>query len=87
MNARIGEQVALTCPDTATFVNWYKDGRELSETEYVRIREDTLRIKNVTLDDQGTYSCKPIGGFGAVQSQNNYTLIIYSESHADFFVS
>lgn len=71
--------MTLTCPVTGTFVNWYKDGRELTETEYIRISEEKLRIKNVTHEDQGFYSCKPIDGFGAGPSENNFTLMVYSK--------
>ena len=44
------------------------------------MQDEKLRIKNVTHDDQGIYSCKPIDGYGASgQSQNNFTVIVYSE--------
>ena len=50
---------------SSTFVEWKLNGREISDTQRIKLQEDyygsfgdfTLRIANVTTSDAGVYTC------------------------------
>ena len=72
-------------------ITWYKDGKELLPDPEKRVKwmvmgDDLekkwivqLTTKNVTLDDQGTYTCKPIHAEGAsidIKFMNSYNFLL-----------
>lgn len=77
-SARLGRTVKLPCPvegDPPPLIMWTKDGRNIHRgwTRF-RVSQHALRIKEVEMDDAGTYICKATNGFGSVNV--NYTLIV-----------
>uniref|UniRef100_A0A3Q4H9X6 Fibroblast growth factor receptor-like 1 n=1 Tax=Neolamprologus brichardi TaxID=32507 RepID=A0A3Q4H9X6_NEOBR len=77
-SARLGRTVKLACPvegDPPPLIMWTKDGRNIHRgwTRF-RVSQHALRIKEVEMDDAGTYICKATNGFGSVNV--NYTLIV-----------
>ncbi|KAM4541650.1 fibroblast growth factor receptor-like 1 [Odontesthes bonariensis] len=83
--ARIGSDIKLLCPvegDPPPLIMWTKDGRNI-HSGWIRFRilRMGLKIKEVEVDDTGTYICKAINGFGSVNI--NYTLIVIDDSSAD----
>uniref|UniRef100_A0A3B4H1E4 Fibroblast growth factor receptor-like 1 n=1 Tax=Pundamilia nyererei TaxID=303518 RepID=A0A3B4H1E4_9CICH len=82
-SARLGRTVKLPCPvegDPPPLIMWTKDGRNIHRgwTRF-RVSQHALRIKEVEMDDAGTYICKATNGFGSVNV--NYTLIVIAQSH------
>ncbi|CAI5652898.1 fibroblast growth factor receptor-like 1a isoform X1 [Oreochromis niloticus] len=81
-SARLGRTVKLPCPvegDPPPLIMWTKDGRNIHRgwTRF-RVSQHALRIKEVEMDDAGTYICKATNGFGSVNV--NYTLIVIDDS-------
>ena len=67
---RIGETVKLVCPVSGfpkPMVEWSKNG-EIIDFMWDRHRTGgrSLKIKDVTEDDTGIFTCKGINGFGSV---------------------
>ena len=67
---RIGETVRLVCPVSGfpkPMVEWSKNG-EIIDFMWDRHRTGgrSLKIKDVTEDDTGIFTCKGINGFGSV---------------------
>ncbi|CAD6186687.1 unnamed protein product [Caenorhabditis auriculariae] len=63
-----GRDIELTCEvsDEEAVVNWYKDGKKLVPSDRVQFfavaRKRTIRIKNTTSADSGTYKCETSDG-------------------------
>uniref|UniRef100_A0A3Q0T015 Fibroblast growth factor receptor-like 1 n=1 Tax=Amphilophus citrinellus TaxID=61819 RepID=A0A3Q0T015_AMPCI len=81
-SARLGRTVKLPCPvegDPPPLIMWTKDGRNIhSGWTRFRVSQHALRVKEVEMDDAGTYICKATNGFGSVNI--NYTLIVIDDS-------
>ena len=60
-------------------MQWKKDGRTIHSgwTRFKVSQDGQLRIREVEMDDAGTYLCKATNGFGHVNV--NYTLIVVGE--------
>ena len=64
--------------DPPPLIMWTKDGHNIySGWIRFRILRMGLKIKEVEVDDTGTYICKATNGFGSVNI--NYTLIVIGE--------
>ena len=65
----IGETIKLICPIQGyptPMVEWYKDGDKIDYMwDTYRISRKSLKIKHVTEDDTGIFTCKGINGFGS----------------------
>ena len=77
--ARVKHTKKLLCPveaEPAPIVQWLKDGHDINEMwERHRVLKDgSLRIKDVMMEDAGRYVCRAINGFGSYNV--NYTLIV-----------
>ena len=68
---RIGESVRLVCPVSGypkPMVEWRKNGEKIDFMwDRHRTGGRSLKIKDVTEDDTGIFSCKGINGFGSVE--------------------
>ncbi|KAK6493707.1 fibroblast growth factor receptor-like 1 [Huso huso] len=79
---RIGRTMKLLCPvegDPPPLTMWTKDGRTIhSGWTRFRVLRQGLKIKEVEVEDAGTYICKATNGFGSINI--NYTLIVIDDS-------
>ncbi|KAM9571249.1 fibroblast growth factor receptor-like 1 isoform 1-T1 [Salvelinus alpinus] len=84
-SVHLGSSIKLPCPvegDPPPLIMWTKDGRNIhSGWTRFRILRLGLKIKEVEVEDAGTYICKATNGFGSVSI--NYTLIVIDDSGAD----
>ncbi|XP_041368965.1 fibroblast growth factor receptor-like 1 [Gigantopelta aegis] len=82
--AYVGKNTKLLCPvlaDPLPMMQWRKDGRTIHSgwTRFKVSQDGQLRIKEVEMDDAGTYLCKATNGFGHVNV--NYTLIVVDDKN------
>ncbi|XP_041124486.1 fibroblast growth factor receptor-like 1 isoform X2 [Polyodon spathula] len=74
----------LLCPvegDPPPLTMWTKDGRTIhSGWTRFRVLRQGLKIKEVEVEDAGTYICKATNGFGSINI--NYTLIVIDDSNS-----
>jgi len=67
---RLGDAIRLICPiraDPEPLIEWYRDGERVTEFwDRYRIGSKgfSLTIQRLECDDEGTYVCKAINGFG-----------------------
>uniref|UniRef100_A0A8C7CRN0 Fibroblast growth factor receptor-like 1 n=1 Tax=Oncorhynchus kisutch TaxID=8019 RepID=A0A8C7CRN0_ONCKI len=77
-SVHLGSSIKLPCPvegDPPPLIMWTKDGHNIhSGWTRFRILHLGLKIKEVEVEDAGTYICKATNGFGSVSI--NYTLIV-----------
>lgn len=76
--ANLGRTIRLPCPvegDPAPLVLWVKDGRNVHPgwSRY-KVLKQSLKIKEVELEDAGVYICRVTNGFGSLAL--NFTLIV-----------
>ncbi|XP_073676320.1 fibroblast growth factor receptor-like 1b [Garra rufa] len=76
--AKLGRTVRLPCPvegDPPPLVLWVKDGRNVNQgwSRY-KVLKQSLKIKEVELEDAGVYICRVTNGFGSLAL--NFTLIV-----------
>lgn len=66
---RIGENIKLTCPIVGfptPMVEWYKNGEKIDYMwERHKTSRKSLKIKHISEDDTGVFTCKGINGFGS----------------------
>ncbi|MBN3302329.1 HMCN1 protein, partial [Amia calva] len=79
-SVRVGNLVTLECESNAVpppVINWYKNGRLVTETANVKIQSDgqTLEIKEAEVSDTGQYVCKASNIAGQVDK--NFHLNVY----------
>uniref|UniRef100_A0A8C7D0G2 Fibroblast growth factor receptor-like 1 n=1 Tax=Oncorhynchus kisutch TaxID=8019 RepID=A0A8C7D0G2_ONCKI len=81
-SVHLGSSIKLPCPvegDPPPLIMWTKDGHNIhSGWTRFRILHLGLKIKEVEVEDAGTYICKATNGFGSVSI--NYTLIVIGNS-------
>ncbi|KAI7801784.1 fibroblast growth factor receptor-like 1b [Triplophysa rosa] len=80
--ARLGRTVRLPCPvdgDPPPLVLWVKDGRNVHPgwSRY-KVLKQSLKIKEVELEDAGEYICRVTNGFGSIAL--NFTLIVIDDA-------
>ncbi|XP_051505034.1 fibroblast growth factor receptor-like 1b [Myxocyprinus asiaticus] len=80
--ATLGNTVRLPCPvegDPPPLVLWVKDGRNVNPgwTRY-KVLKQSLKIKEVELEDAGLYICRITNGFGSLAL--NFTLIVIDDA-------
>lgn len=83
--ARLGRTVRLPCPvegDPPPLILWVKDGRNVNQgySRY-RVLKQSLKIKEVEMEDAGVYICRVTNGFGSIAL--NFTLIVIGEKDSD----
>ncbi|ROL47092.1 Fibroblast growth factor receptor-like 1 [Anabarilius grahami] len=74
----MGRTIRLPCPvegDPPPLVLWVKDGRNVNPgwSRY-KVLKQSLKIKEVELEDAGKYICRVTNGFGSLAL--NFTLIV-----------
>ncbi|ESO86594.1 hypothetical protein LOTGIDRAFT_128829, partial [Lottia gigantea] len=84
--AKVGHNTKLLCPveaDPLPLMLWKKNGQNIPNgwTRFKVSKEGQLRIKQVEMDDAGTYECKAINGFGNIKI--NYSLIVVGNANCD----
>ncbi|GIX96800.1 fibroblast growth factor receptor-like 1 [Caerostris extrusa] len=72
----INQTLTLKCPvdalDTKTFIEWSREGESLYMTPgYDISKKGILKIKSVTMNHAGTYTCEGVNGYGFVQVHIN----------------
>ncbi|KAG5263533.1 hypothetical protein AALO_G00265850 [Alosa alosa] len=80
--ARLGRTVRLPCPvegDPPPLILWVKDGRNVNQgySRY-RVLKQSLKIKEVEMEDAGVYICRVTNGFGSIAL--NFTLIVIDDA-------
>ncbi|XP_065129489.1 fibroblast growth factor receptor-like 1b [Paramisgurnus dabryanus] len=80
--AKLGRTVRLPCPvegDPPPLVLWVKDGKNVNPgwSRY-KVLKQSLKIKEVELEDAGEYICRVTNGFGSIAL--NFTLIVIDDS-------
>ncbi|KAK2891035.1 hypothetical protein Q8A67_013678 [Cirrhinus molitorella] len=80
--AKLGRTVRLPCPvegDPPPLVLWVKDGRNVNPgwSRY-KVLKQSLKIKEVELEDAGVYICRVTNGFGSLAL--NFTLIVIDDA-------
>ncbi|XP_018017110.1 fibroblast growth factor receptor-like 1 [Hyalella azteca] len=68
----VGQKHRLTCPirgSPSPIYEWFKDGEDIAYWHRYVDRGNHLKLKEVDLQDEGTYTCKAVNGFG----QENFT--------------
>lgn len=83
--ARLGRTVRLPCPvegDPPPLILWVKDGRNVNQgySRY-RVLKQSLKIKEVEMEDAGVYICRVTNGFGSIAL--NFTLIVIGKRSPD----
>ncbi|KAA0709522.1 Fibroblast growth factor receptor-like 1 [Triplophysa tibetana] len=80
--ARLGRTVRLPCPvegDPPPLVLWVKDGRNVHPGwSRHKVLKQSLKIKEVELEDAGEYICRVTNGFGSIAL--NFTLIVIDDA-------
>ena len=70
---RIGENMKLICPIVGfptPMIEWSKDGDKIDYMwERHRMGRRSLKIKHITEDDTGIFTCKGINGFGSEEAR------------------
>ncbi|XP_056328279.1 fibroblast growth factor receptor-like 1b [Danio aesculapii] len=80
--AKLGRTVRIPCPvegDPPPLVLWVKDGRNVNPgwSRY-KVLKQSLKIKEVELEDAGVYICRVTNGFGSLAL--NFTLIVIDDA-------
>ncbi|XP_050395678.1 fibroblast growth factor receptor-like 1 [Patella vulgata] len=80
--AKVGRNTKLLCPveaDPPPLMQWNKNNHNIPNgwTRFKVSQDGQLRIREIEMDDAGTYVCKAINGFGNIKI--NYTLIVVDE--------
>uniref|UniRef100_A0A8C1LMR2 Fibroblast growth factor receptor like 1b n=1 Tax=Cyprinus carpio TaxID=7962 RepID=A0A8C1LMR2_CYPCA len=80
--AKLGRTIRLPCPvegDPPPLVLWVKDGRNVHPgwSRY-KVLKQSLKIKEVELEDAGVYICRVTNGFGSLAL--NFTLIVIDDA-------
>lgn len=73
----VGDELVLRCKTNGNpeaQITWYRNGAQLFKNERVSFKENQLHLFNVTLQDNGIYSCKVINDAGSVSSNENFAL-------------
>ncbi|GFY42956.1 inactive tyrosine-protein kinase 7 [Trichonephila inaurata madagascariensis] len=73
----IGDDLVLRCKadgNPETHVIWYRNGVRLFRNEKVSFKSNQLHITDLTLEDNGIYSCKAVNDVGSVNSTENFAL-------------
>lgn len=66
-----GKTIKLECPvfsQPQAFISWQKDGSNINQgwMNY-RVAGNNLRIRNVTREDEGCFTCLAVNGFGSAE--------------------
>lgn len=77
--ARVNHTKKLLCPvegDPFPFIEWKKDGESINELwdNHKVMKDGSLRIKDIEVENAGKYVCKATNGFGSISV--NYTLVV-----------
>ncbi|XP_048746017.2 fibroblast growth factor receptor-like 1 isoform X2 [Ostrea edulis] len=80
--ARVNHTKKLLCPvagDPFPFIEWKKDGESINELweKHKVLKDGSLRIKDIEVENAGKYVCKATNGFGSISV--NYTLVVHDE--------
>lgn len=80
--ARVNHTKKLLCPvegDPFPFIEWKKDGESINELwdNHKVMKDGSLRIKDIEVENAGKYVCKATNGFGSISV--NYTLVVVDE--------
>ncbi|GFS45045.1 inactive tyrosine-protein kinase 7 [Nephila pilipes] len=73
----IGDELVLRCKadgNPETQITWYRNGARLFRSEKVSFKSNQLHITDLTLEDNGIYSCKATNDVGSVNSKENFAL-------------
>jgi len=80
---KAGDRLRLLCPvraDPPPIFEWTKDGNVIhGGWERHRVREETLYVRDLELDDTGVYTCRATNGFGNVEL--TYLVFVSRERH------
>ena len=67
---RAGDTIRLNCPvdsDPLPMFTWFKDDESIHRGwERFRVLSKALKIKDIEVEDTGTYICRATNGFGSV---------------------
>ncbi|XP_061185350.1 fibroblast growth factor receptor-like 1 [Saccostrea echinata] len=80
--AKVNHTKKLLCQvegDPFPFIEWKKDGESINELweNHKVLKDGSLRIKQIEVENAGRYVCKATNGFGSIRV--NYTLIVVDE--------
>ncbi|GIY43566.1 inactive tyrosine-protein kinase 7 [Caerostris darwini] len=73
----IGDELVLRCKaegNPETQITWYRNGAKLFRSEKISFKSNQLHIADLTLQDNGIYSCRAINDVGSVNSVENFAL-------------
>lgn len=73
----LGDKLILRCKADGNpegQITWYHNGIQLFRDGRISFKANQLHIFNVTLQDNGIYSCKAINDVGSVNSNENFAL-------------
>lgn len=84
--ARVNNTKKLLCPvqgDPFPFIEWKKDGESINElwANHKVMKDGSLRIKEIEVENAGKYVCKATNGFGSISV--NYTLVVVGKSSVE----
>ncbi|XP_054708800.1 inactive tyrosine-protein kinase 7-like [Uloborus diversus] len=77
LEPKVGDELILRCKSEGNpepQVTWYHNGEKLFRGEKVSLKANQLHKMNLSLLDNGVYSCRIINDVGSVNSSENFAL-------------
>ncbi|XP_060076596.1 fibroblast growth factor receptor-like 1 [Ylistrum balloti] len=79
---KVKQTKKIKCPvegEPAPMIQWLKDGQDINVLwdRYHVLRDGSLRIRDIILEDGGSFVCKAVNGFGSIHV--NYTVVVVNE--------
>lgn len=77
MEPEIGGELILRCKaegNPEAQISWFKNGKRLYRDERISFKKNHMQISDVSLEDNGVYSCIAINDVGSVNSTEIFAL-------------